>query len=114
MSALNTLLSSLDKIQRTGKDRWKACCPAHDDKTPSLAIRESEGRLLLHCFGGCSTEAVLSAIGLTFGDLMPEQALDHYKPRERKPFYSGDVLKSWLLRPALLICAQLTLRMINH
>jgi hypothetical protein len=92
MSALDTLLSSLHKVQRTGTDRWKACCPAHDDKSPSLAIRDIDGRLLLHCFGGCETELVLSAIGLTFADLMPEKALGHFKP-ERRPFYAGDVLK---------------------
>lgn len=93
MSALDLLLSHLNKVKRIGNDRWKACCPAHDDKSPSLAIRDAEGRLLLHCFGGCSTESVLSAVGLTFADLMPEQALGHHKPRERKPFYAGDVLK---------------------
>lgn len=92
MSALDTLLSRLQKVHRTGNDRWKACCPAHDDKSPSLAIRDADGRLLLHCFGGCSTEAVLSAVGLTFSDLMPDQVLGNFKP-ERKPFYPGDVLK---------------------
>lgn len=93
MSALDILLSCLHKVQRTGTDRWKACCPAHDDKSPSLAIRDAGGRILIHCFGGCDTESVLSAVGLTFADLMPEQALGHHMPRERKPFYAGDVLK---------------------
>lgn len=93
MIALNMLLSSLHKVTHTGKDRWKACCPAHDDKSPSLAIRDADGRILLHCFGGCSTEAVLSAVGLTFADLMPEQAKGHHKPKERKPFYAGDILQ---------------------
>lgn len=92
-SALDTLLSRLHKVTRTGNGRWKACCPAHADKSPSLAIRDADRRILIHCFGGCSTEAVLSAVGLTFGDLLPENALDHHKPKERKPFYPGDILQ---------------------
>lgn len=105
MSALDTLLSRLHKFTRTGADRWKACCPAHDDKSPSLAIRDADGRLLLHCFGGCSTEAVLSAVGLTFSDLMPDQVLGNFKP-ERKPFYPGDVLKIMAFEAGIVyLCA---------
>jgi hypothetical protein len=103
---LSVLLSRLHKVQRTGADRWKACCPAHDDKSPSLAIRDVDGRLLLHCFGGCSTEDVLSAVGLTFSDLMPERALGNHKPRERKPFYAGDVLKIMAFEAGIVyLCA---------
>lgn len=93
MTALDVMLSRLDKVQRIGQGRWKACCPAHNDRSPSLAIRDADGRLLVHCFGGCNTEDVLSAIGLTFADLTPDKALGHHKPKERKPFYAGDVLK---------------------
>lgn len=89
-----------------GRDRWVACCPAHKDKSPSLAIRDAEGRLLLHCFGGCSTEAVLGAVGLTFADLMPEKYLDNYKARERRPFYACDVLRIAAFEATLTaICA---------
>jgi putative DNA primase/helicase len=42
-----------------------ALCPAHDDHNPSLSIKEtSEGKVLLHCFAGCSFEAILGALGL--------------------------------------------------
>ena len=45
MSA-SALLSKLDRLSRTGADRWTARCPAHDDRGPSLAIRElSDGRM---------------------------------------------------------------------
>lgn len=44
---------------------WKACCPAHDDSTPSLAITEkSNGSVNTHCFAGCSAESIRSALGL--------------------------------------------------
>ena len=39
-----------------------ALCPAHDDHTPSLSIRDGDdGRLLTNCFGGCDPVAVWDA-----------------------------------------------------
>ena len=91
---VDALLSRLDGVKRTGAARWIARCPAHDDKRPSLAIRElDDGRVLLHDFAGCSVEDVLGAVGLTFDDLYPERALDHHKPRELRPFNPADVLQ---------------------
>jgi len=52
---------------------WKAKCRAHDDPSPSLSIDEKGGRVLLHCFGGCDTESVLSAYGLSWADINPER-----------------------------------------
>lgn len=55
-----------------------AKCPAHDDKSPSLSVRETEdGRVLIHCHAGCGASDVLAAIGLTLADLFPE-ARGHY------------------------------------
>ena len=36
-------------------------CPAHDDRTPSLGLRLGSSAILLHCFAGCSADAVLAA-----------------------------------------------------
>ncbi|MBW1953650.1 MAG: hypothetical protein JRI66_11305 [Deltaproteobacteria bacterium] len=43
---------------------WLTWCPAHpDDKTPSLHLSETaDGKLLVHCFGGCPQEAVIAAL----------------------------------------------------
>jgi len=46
-----------------------ACCPAHEDKTPSLAISETDDRVLIHCFAGCETDDVIATIGLSLADL---------------------------------------------
>jgi len=55
MVPIEQLLSSLLKVRKVGIGRWIACCPAHNDSKPSLAIRETDdGRVLLHCFAGCS------------------------------------------------------------
>ena len=87
------LLSKLDKVKRTGAGRWLACCPAHADKGPSLSIRETDdGRVLVHCFAGCSAVEILAAVGLELRDLYPEPLAGHRKP-ERRPFPAVDVLR---------------------
>lgn len=85
MSA-DQILSHLSKVRKMGPDRWMACCPSHQDKSPSLSIREtSDGRVLLHCWTGCGAVEILESIGLTFDALFPERLTDH-SPRERQPF----------------------------
>ena len=45
---------------RRSGGQWMARCICHDDKTPSLALREGEGaRLLVHCFAGCDWRDIL-------------------------------------------------------
>ena len=40
-------------------------CPAHEDKNPSLSINYApDGKLLLHCFAGCSFEEIINAAGI--------------------------------------------------
>ncbi|QHI70135.1 DUF5906 domain-containing protein [Tichowtungia aerotolerans] len=52
---------------------WKACCPAHEDHSPSLSITEGDdGRILIKCHAGCATEQVLAAMNLTMADLFPD------------------------------------------
>ena len=42
---------------------WTACCPAHEDTKPSLAISNSpDGKLLVYCHAGCSQDQVISAL----------------------------------------------------
>lgn len=54
---------------------WQAQCPSHEDRRPSLRIREAEnGRLLVKCYAGCRTENVLAAMGLQWTDLFPRSA----------------------------------------
>lgn len=83
---IERLLNSLEGVRETGKNRWLAKCPAHDDRSPSLSLRETDdGRVLLHCFAGCDAEPILDALGLTFSDLYPEP-LGHHFNRERTRF----------------------------
>jgi hypothetical protein len=71
------LLDRLDRVRRTGDGRWLARCPAHDDRGPSLSVRETaDGRVLLHCFAGCEVADVLAALGYTWADLYPPRPTD--------------------------------------
>jgi len=62
--------AQLVQAQRTGPGRWKARCPAHPDRCPSLSIREgNQGAILLRCFAGCSLDTLLAALKLSRRDL---------------------------------------------
>jgi hypothetical protein len=77
VSAAGKLLDRLERVKQTAPGRWLARCPAHDDRSPSLSIRETDdGRVLLHDFAGCSVEDVLTALGLGLSDLF-EKPLGH-------------------------------------
>ena len=39
-----------------------ACCPAHDDRNPSLKIAPGHTSLLLHCYAGCDVADVFRAL----------------------------------------------------
>ena len=55
-------------IVSTLEGRWNgrsgmARCPAHEDRTPSLSVSETrDGRVLVHCFAGCSQAAAIDAL----------------------------------------------------
>ena len=66
---INDVLNKLDGV-KGGGGKWIGKCPAHADENPSLSIGVgNDGRVLLHCFGGCETRDVLEAVGLRFKDL---------------------------------------------
>ena len=56
-----SIARGLDKARRNGAG-WRACCPAHDDNTPSLDITDGNGKVLVNCRSGCSQEAVIAAL----------------------------------------------------
>lgn len=82
----NILLNMLDKVKQTNPQTWVARCPAHEDHSPSLSIRElPEGKILIHCFSGCDPYSIVNSVGLTIGDLFPDQVNGNYqKPIVRK------------------------------
>ncbi|WP_353686278.1 hypothetical protein [Thermodesulfovibrio sp. 3462-1] len=65
---LEELLNKLEGVKKVGNS-YMAYCPAHSDKHQSLSVKETNGRILLHCFAGCSLESILDALGLKVQDL---------------------------------------------
>jgi hypothetical protein len=66
-------LARLPGARKAGNG-WSARCPAHDDERASLSVSEGDdGRVLLKCHAGCAAEAIVSGVGLTMRDLMPER-----------------------------------------
>jgi putative DNA primase/helicase len=55
------LLKRLRGVRRNGGG-WRALCPAHADKKPSLSIDIRDDKLFVHCHAGCAQEAVLAAL----------------------------------------------------
>jgi hypothetical protein len=107
MSA-ETLLQRLDKVKRTGPDRWIAACPTRTDKNPSMTIRElPDGRVLVHDFGGDDVHEILAAVGLELSDLFPPRPLTDGRKPERKPFYADDALRCLAFEAKLVSLAAL-------
>lgn len=83
---IDAVLSKFQGVKPLGPGKWHALCPTHDDKAHSLTItlekgRDNKERILLHCFVGCKTEAILQAVGLKMTDLF----LDDREPPSKQP-----------------------------
>lgn len=75
MSAAVRMLERLEGVRRTGEGRWLALCPSHNDKSPSLSIREADGgRVLIKCWAGCTAAEIVASVGLRLGDLFERPA----------------------------------------
>jgi hypothetical protein len=80
---VKNVLARLRGVRQVGPGRWIACCPAHNDHSPSLSVREAEdAKALLYCWAGCSAEDVCRAIGLTVADLFPDNGR-HIRGKKR-------------------------------
>jgi DNA primase len=74
-TSLSALISRNTKLLRAGRE-WKACCPFHNEKTPSFTVSDEKG--FYHCFGcGAHGDAIrwlTDARGLAFMDAVKELA----------------------------------------
>jgi hypothetical protein len=79
------LLNRLQNVHQYGQG-WRATCPVHDGKSNSslsIAVGDS-GHVLIHCFGGCEPEEILSVCGLEMADLFPKRITQYTTPAERR------------------------------
>ena len=61
-TTLSSIASGLNKVRWCGNNKFVACCPAHDDRTPSFTASEINGKILVKCFAGCTQEKVIGAL----------------------------------------------------
>ena len=106
---IENILTRLEKVKgRNGA--YTACCPAHGDKSPSLAIRElDDGRILMKCFANCSIQEIMGAIGMDIGDLFPNVNKD--LPPVKRKYYATDLLRviefeAWVVSVAAYTMSQ--------
>lgn len=91
--AVEKLLPYLRKVRVTGPGTWSSCCPAHDDKTPSLGIKETpDGTVLVRCHSGCTAFEVMAAIGMEMHELFPPT--NRGAGTKRLFFPAADVLRA--------------------
>ncbi len=77
---LSTFLGKLEKVKQVGQGKYKALCPAHQDKQESLSITTDKNKILIKCFAGCQTESIVESMGLSISDLFLDQK---YRKRDR-------------------------------
>jgi hypothetical protein len=74
-TSLSTLIGRSVKLQKAGRE-FKACCPFHNETTPSFTVNDEKG--FYHCFGcgahGDAIRFLTDARGLTFMDAVKELA----------------------------------------
>lgn len=104
---LQQLLSRLEKVEKLQPGqyaaRYRACCPAHTDKNPSLSITlTNDDKILLKCFPGCSTHEIVSAVGMTLSDLFPPRERHTHHQRGKKVFNAYDAIRV-VARDALVV-----------
>jgi DNA primase len=74
-TVLSAVISPSVKLIRAGRE-WKACCPFHNEKTPSFTVNDDKG--FYHCFGcgahGDAISFLTDHRGLAFMDAVKELA----------------------------------------
>jgi len=60
---IENVLCQLENVKKT-TEGYMSSCPCHNDSTPSLSIKEDNGKIILHCFGGCTYEEIAKKLKL--------------------------------------------------
>ena len=101
---VETLLDRLEGVRRRPDGQYMARCPAHDDRSPSLSIREFEdGKVILRCFTGCTAYEVVTAAGLELRDLFPDRLPDQQRYRRQRHRLSARDVVDVLEHECLLV-----------
>ena len=94
------VLDRLEDVRKSGTG-WIAKCPAHEDRSPSLSVKEGQRGVMLHCHAGCSFAAIVEALGLKQSDTFYE-SLSAPQRRQRA---TKAILKSACSESLVIVCA---------
>ena len=96
---IQEVLNHFDNVRESGANQHSCRCPAHEDSSNSLGIKQGDGdRILLNCFAGCDVKSILESVNLKWSDIMPDNKLYQV---EKQGFNPYSVLK--MLRDEVLI-----------
>ena len=102
---LADLAPMLGNVKWQGNNRLMAICPCHDDQNPSLSVElADDGKILVHCFAGCSTNDIVAALGLEMTDLFPDspsktsKGSKRSRTLEKEYIYNNGTLKKQRFR----------------
>lgn len=92
----NLILDSVENVKPNGQG-WVGCCPVHESKSrSSLSIKQAEdGRVLLHCFAGCSALEIVHALGLELADLFERPITLNPSPQQKREWRDKAKLALW-------------------
>lgn len=86
---VDDILSKLQKVSKKGNG-WMACCPAHEDKSPSLSVSVGKNGVLMKCFAGCSFGDIADALHLQPSDLFFDSGKQPDFRKPQKPIPAGE------------------------
>jgi hypothetical protein len=102
--ASDKILPRLEMVRAVGAAQWKAFCPAHDDKHPSLSVTQVEDRVLVKCWAGCGHEAIVAALDLNPSDLFDDKGDFKPDPRIQRKAKAMRGLEAWRSRKLNEVC----------
>jgi len=79
---------AMELTRALGGGQWHgsygtARCPSHDDRNPSLSIRDAkDGRLLVRCHGPCDQDSVIQALKVRGLWSNSAEAIAHFRPAQ--------------------------------
>ena len=90
-------LSKLKQVQ-TNENGIIACCPAHEDKNPSLSASYTDETILVKCHAGCTFEEIVSSMGMDSSQFFPYKAppkefVAKYRYEDKDGKHAFDVIR---------------------
>jgi len=79
---INDILPRLKKLRKCRRG-WLACCPAHEDRSPSFQIWVDNGRIGVKCYAGCPRSDIFRALGISDGKIGKPQPLPAWSAARR-------------------------------